>query len=83
MPEHDAVTKADDDTWTFTCPGVPGDECGPFVTSKWPRKKDAEARGAQHLAEHEHGELMQSLHDFRESQGLVANGDGSASVKGN
>jgi hypothetical protein len=49
-----AVTK-DGDTWTFQCPGVAGNPCGPFRSSEWPTKKSATARGQQHFDEHKLG----------------------------
>jgi hypothetical protein len=76
------VTKADDGSWTFQCPGVFGSPCGdpgsgrPFHSSGWPTKATATARGEQHLAEHETGEPMPSLEDFRAEHGLVAHADG-------
>ena len=78
-----SVTKADDDTWTFQCPGIQGSPCGdlatgqPFVSSGWPSKKVAAARGAQHFDEHKGVGLMQELGEFRRDQGLVVNPDGS------
>jgi hypothetical protein len=53
----------------------------PFSSSGWPTKKSATARGAEHFAEHKGEGVMSELHEFREAQGLVVNGDGSVSVK--
>lgn len=81
------VTGADDETWTFQCPGVPGDPCGdpntgqPFHSSGWPTKDVANARGAQHLNEHENGEPMPELAEFRAEHGLVAHADGIRAVQ--
>ena len=52
-----SVTKAEDGTWGFQCPGVQGDPCGdpPFSSTGWPTKKAATARGGQHFAEHKLG----------------------------
>lgn len=77
----DAVSKQKDDTWTFQCPGVSGDPCGPFVSSAWPTKKAATARGAQHFAEHKGEGVAQEMGEFIKDQGLVVNDDGSVSVK--
>jgi hypothetical protein len=80
-----SVTKADDGTWTFQCPGPADSPCGadgvPFSSSGWPTKKAATARGAEHFAEHKGEGVMSELHEFREAQGLVVNNDGSVSVK--
>lgn len=48
---------AKDAAWDYECP-----ECG-WTTSGWASKKAAEARGAQHQAEHETGEAMPELKD--------------------
>jgi hypothetical protein len=85
------TTKADDGSWTYTCPGYPFDACGgndlpSFVSSGWPTKKVAEARGAQHEAEHDdptNQTTMPELSAFREEHGLEAHEDGlRAVVKG-
>jgi hypothetical protein len=53
-----AAHRAPDGTWTFQCPGIDGSPCGdlgtgqPFVSSGWPTKVIAQARGRQHLGEH-------------------------------
>lgn len=82
------VTKAEDGSWTYTCPGYPFDACGgdlpSFTSSGWPTKKIAEARGAQHEAEHDdptNQTRMQELEEFRQAHGLVAHEDGLRAVK--
>jgi hypothetical protein len=81
-----AVTQSGD-TWDFQCPGVQGSPCGdpatgqPFVSTGWPTKKAALARGQQHFAEHKGEGAMQELDAFRRDQGLVVNDDGSVSVE--
>lgn len=82
----DSVTKADDGTWTFQCPGVKGDGCGEpggagWTSTAWPTKKAAVARGAQHFAEHKGEGPMQDMAEFLVDQGLVLNDDGSVSVE--
>ena len=76
-----AVTKGEGDTYDFACPGVQGSPCGsadkPFVSSGWPTKKAALARGAQHFAEHK-GDPMQELAEFRRSQHVDTEGGSSA-----
>lgn len=87
MGKDGAVTRAKDESWTFQCPGVDGDPCGdqgtgqPFVSSGWPTKKTAEARGAQHLASHEDGDVMASLEEFRAEHDLTSHSDGVRAVK--
>lgn len=53
----------------------------PFVSTGWPTKKLADARGQQHLDEHETREPMQEVEGFRQAHGLVVNPDGSLSEK--
>jgi hypothetical protein len=72
-----SVSRADDGTWTFTCPVTDG-SCAPFVSSQWPTKKTATARGQEHFEEHLHGTPMRSLDDFRAEHGLTVNPDGMA-----
>ncbi|MCA1570783.1 MAG: DUF4192 domain-containing protein [Chloroflexi bacterium] len=61
------LIKDDDGTWRYTCSRPFG--CGadgvPFNSSGWPSKAIATARGEQHEAEHEKGEPMPSLEEFR------------------
>jgi hypothetical protein len=59
--------------WDFTCP-APDGVCT-FTSTGWPTKKLADARGRQHLDEHETGQVMPELHDFRIANGV--NPDGS------
>lgn len=79
------VTKADDDTWTLTCPVTDG-TCGdretgvPFTSSEWPTKKLARARLDEHVAEHKGEGVMSSLEEFRRKHGLHVNADGKAVV---
>lgn len=79
----DAVVQAEDGTWTFQCPGVQGSLCGdpasgqPFVSSEWPTKKSAAARGQQHFGDHA-GTPMQELHEFRRENGIELNDQGQA-----
>jgi len=81
-----AVTNSGD-AWDFQCPGVEGSPCGdpatgqPFVSTGWPTKKAATARGEQHLAEHRGEDAMQELDEFRRDQGLVVADDGTVSVE--
>lgn len=81
------VTRTDDDSWTFQCPGFDDSPCGdpntgqPFVSSGWPTKKVAEARGLQHIDEHEGGDPMPELAEFRAEHGLVPHEDGVRAVQ--
>lgn len=84
----DAVTRADDDSWTFQCPGVDQSACGdpntgqPFHSSGWPTARVAEARGQQHLDEHTNLRSMPDLDEFRAEHGLVPHDDGVRAVQG-
>lgn len=80
-----AITRNEDETtWDFACPGIKGSPCGdaasgaPFVSTGWPTKATAEARGQQHFDEHKGISVMQTLEDFRAEQGLGVNEDGQA-----
>lgn len=72
-----SATKAADDTWTFTCPGVKDSRCGDpvtgqtFTSSGWPTKKTALARGQEHFDEHLGKAVTSSLEEFRAKHGLV------------
>jgi hypothetical protein len=83
----DKSVKQQGGTWTFQCPGVRGHRCGdlgteiPFVSSGWPTKKVALARGEQHFAEHKGDGPMPELAEFHKQHGLVVNDDGSVSAK--
>ena len=48
--------------------------CG-FSSTGWALKKYADARIAEHTAEHESGEPMRELHDFRAEFGLNPDSD--------
>jgi hypothetical protein len=76
-----SVTRADDGTWGFQCPGVAGSTCGnpgaPFSSTGWPEKKHATARGRQHFDEHLGHGVTQSLEEFRAAHGLGVDRDGS------
>lgn len=75
VENEDGVT-----TYDFVCPrpaGCGGDD-GPFQSTRWPTKKVAAERGAQHLAEHDEGVLMQDLGEFRPDRGLVPTPSGRA-----
>lgn len=80
------TTQADDGSWTYTCPGDQGSMCGDpntgatFTSAGWPTKKVAEARGVQHIADHQ-GTPMPELGAFRAEHGLVAHPDGVRAVK--
>lgn len=83
---NDSVTQADDESWTFQCPGIEGSGCGvpggvPFISSGWPSKKVAQARGAQHFAEHKGEAVTPSLDEFRAEHGLVAHANGTHAVR--
>lgn len=71
-----SVAQADDGTYTFTCPGVAGDECGPFTSAAHLLKKHAVARGRQHFDAHTAGSPMPTLDEFRAEHGLIPNDDG-------
>jgi hypothetical protein len=82
----DAVTQAQDDSWTFQCPGVENSPCGepggqPFFSSGWPTKKIAQARGQQHFDEHLGLGVTPSLEEFRAEHGLVAHSNGTHAVR--
>lgn len=73
-------------TWKFECVkpvdspcGIPG---GPgFVSSGWPTKKSALARGEQHFAEHRGEGTVQQMHEFLADQGLGVDERGGVFVK--
>jgi hypothetical protein len=82
----DAVTREKDDSWTFQCPGVDGSPCGvqggpPFVSSGWPTKTIAQARGKQHFDEHKGISVTASLDEFRAEHGLAAHPNGTHAVR--
>lgn len=68
------IVKADDG-WLYHCDiGKNNNSCGGdgygFISRGWSSKELAEARGAQHEAEHETKVPMQALHEFEEDHGL-------------
>ena len=69
----DDSVKEVDGAWTFICPVTSGcgDVDGGFVSSGWPTKKVAKARGQQHFDEHKGLGLSRSLEEFRREHGLV------------
>lgn len=79
-----AVTKADDGTWDFVCPGVKGSPCGDrdagaaFASTGWPTKATATARGAEHFADHKGEAPMSELAVFRAKHNLGVTDDGAA-----
>jgi hypothetical protein len=80
-----SVTKVDDNTYDFVCPGVEGSPCGEpgqdspnFASTGWPTKAAALARGAEHFAEHKGEGVMSELVDFRAKHKLGVNSDGKA-----
>ena len=66
-----AVEQNEASTWDYTCdkPAGCGADGAPFRSTGWTRKADAEARGKQHAAEHDSGEVMPDLDTFRASRG--------------
>jgi len=72
-----------DDTgkFDFLCE-YPAGQCAPFLSQGWDTEAQAEARGAEHVNEHETGELMQDLHAFQESVGFGADIIQGTVVKG-
>lgn len=77
---EDAVTQDEDGSWRFTCQAPVG-TCAPFVSSQWPTKATALARGREHALEHAEGKPMTDLHEFREAHGLTVDADGRAVAK--
>lgn len=83
----DAVSSPDDgETYEFRCPGVQGSPCGGddlpgFVSTGWPSKKVATARGQQHFAEHKGEGAMPPLHEFRAEHGLTPSADGTKAIR--
>ena len=48
--------------------------CG-YNTTGWPKQKIASERIGQHFNEHQTGEFMEPLSEFRKRHGLVSNGN--------
>ncbi len=77
-----AVSKNDDDTWDFQCPGVQGSKCGDeaagvgFVSTGWPTKATALDRGREHFDDHLGRAPMTSLEEFRAKHKLGVTNDG-------
>lgn len=63
------VTKNNEETYDAEC------ACG-FTSTGWALKKHATERIDAHTAEHESGEAMQELHDFRADRGLNPDASG-------
>lgn len=84
---NDSVTQNKDGTWDFRCPGIVDSRCGdvatgvPFISTGWPTKKVAMARGDYHFREHVTGEVSPSLEDFRAEHGLVVAADGTVTLE--
>lgn len=67
-----AAVSSSGTEWDFACSGqVPF--CA-FTSTGWPTRKVAEARGAEHFAEHNGDGLMSDLGKFREAHGLTDEG---------
>lgn len=73
-----SVSKAEDGTWAFQCPGVKGDLCGDqavggggFRSSEWPTKDTALARGEQHFSEHRLGAEIRGALEAAESEAVA------------
>lgn len=61
--KYETRVVAAGDAYDFEC------ACG-FTSTGWAQKKQATARGAEHTAEHETGEPMRELVEFRQELGL-------------
>lgn len=71
-----SVTRDEDGSWAFQCPNPTDHPCGEpggpgFRSSGWPTRKVAEARGAEHFAEHRGEAVTSTLEEFRAKHGLV------------
>lgn len=68
-----AAKPAEPETFEWVCPVTPqscGDGPGrPYRTSGWLSQDVADARGAEHLREHETGEPMTELAQFERDHG--------------
>ncbi len=81
---REAVRAGEGGTWDFACPVLEGRGLCGFTSTRWPSRQAAEARGAQHFAEHKGEGLMPSLDEFRRTQGLNHDGtlpDGAVRVE--
>lgn len=67
--------------WDAVCPREDG-SCGPdpFASRGWPTRETAEARLAEHEAEHTDRTPMTDLEAFRQLHGLTVNDQGQAVV---
>lgn len=78
-PGNDEVKGADGKTLVIGPSGTYGGWCGcGYKTTGWPTPEVAAERLAQHANEHETGELMEPLEDFRDRLGLVPDGRAKA-----
>lgn len=83
----DAVSKGEDGTWDFECPGIADSVCGDphsdqaFTSTGWPSRKVAEARGAQHFDEHQGLSVTPDLDAFRAEHGLMPHANGIHAVR--
>lgn len=87
-----AVTQDKDESWRFQCPGFVDSPChdkdgNPFVSTGWPSKTVATARGTEHFTEHKTGAdpdvdtvLMSDLDTFRRKHKLIPTADGKRAV---
>lgn len=82
---QDSVSSPDDgQTWEFQCPGIANSRCGntetgqPFLSTGWPTKKTALARGQEHFDEHKGIATTTTMEDFMTKHGLAVAADGRA-----
>lgn len=66
----------EDGSWTGVCTSALCGDRVPFRTTGWPTKKSATERILQHRVEHETGEVMQPLEEFRAERGLSVTAEG-------
>lgn len=82
MSVLDKSVTQNENGWDFECPNIQGSPCGEpggrgFLSTGWPTKKAALARGQEHFDEHKGLGAAQELHEFRVSQGIGVADDGS------
>lgn len=78
-PGNDAVVGADGKTLVIGPSGTFGGWCScGYKTTGWPSEDVAAQRLAQHVNEHDAGEPMEPLEDFRDRLGLVPDGRAKA-----
>lgn len=73
--------EGDQKVFDFKCPyptGCLGDNGESFGSYGWNQRQHAEARGRQHIEEHETGKAMPELDEFRAEHGLQRETAGSA-----